>query len=44
MAVRVAASLQLFEVGELAHVDLHRQVPPDRLLERLAGLEVAARE
>ena len=32
---RIGAGLQLLEVGELAHVDLRREVPPDRALERL---------
>jgi hypothetical protein len=31
-------------VRDLAHVDLRGKVPPDRLLERLPGLEVAAGE
>src|SRR5207245_3315837 len=44
MTGRVAQALELLEVGELAHVDLVGEVPPDRLLERLAGLEVAAGE
>ena len=40
----VAERLQLLEVGEVAHVDLRCQVPANRLLELLAGGEVAARE
>ena len=39
---RIAARLELLEVRELAHVDLLREVPPDRLLERLAALEPPA--
>ena len=35
--VRVAQRLELLEVGEVADVDLHRQVAADRLLERLAA-------
>ena len=38
---RIGAGLELLEVGELAHVDLLREVPPDRALERLL-LEPAA--
>src|SRR3954471_16291669 len=44
VAARVAERLELLEVGELADVDLLRQVAADRLLERVARLEVAARE
>ena len=44
VAVGLAARLELLQVGELPHVDLRRQVPADRVLERLAGVEVAARE
>jgi hypothetical protein len=44
MASRVAAGLQLLEVGEIADVDLGGEVPPDRLLERLPRLEPAARK
>jgi hypothetical protein len=44
MPLGLAARLELLEVRELAHVDLRRQVLADRVLERLAALEVAARE
>ena len=44
MPVRIAARLELLEVRELPDVDLPRQMPADRLLERLAGVEVAAGE
>jgi len=40
--VGVAPRLELLEVGELPHVHLLREVAPDRGLERLARLEVAA--
>src|SRR5262249_62348866 len=43
-AVRVASRLELLEVRELADVDLLGKVPANRFLERLARLEVAARE
>ena len=42
MAPRVAARLELLEVGELADVDLLGEVAPDRGLERLAGTELSA--
>jgi hypothetical protein len=44
MAIGIAARLELLEMRELADVDLSCQVPADRLLECLAGIEVAARE
>ena len=44
VAVGIASRLELLEVGELAHVDLGSQVPADRLLEGLAGREVARRQ
>jgi hypothetical protein len=44
MAAGVAPRLELLEVGELADVDLLREVPPDRLLERLVGAEPTAGE
>src|SRR4029077_8673323 len=44
MTVGLAQGFELLEVGELANVDLDREVAPDRVLQRLAGLEVAARE
>ena len=44
VACGIAQRLQLLEVGELADVDLHRQVPADGLLERLSWLEVATGE
>src|SRR4030095_423950 len=44
VAMRVAAYLELFDVRKLPHVHLRRQVPPNGLFERLAGLQVAARE
>src|SRR5689334_8502337 len=40
----IAERLQLLEVGDFAHVDLCGEVLADRLLERFAGLEVAARK
>src|SRR3954468_2456938 len=43
-ALRIAQRLQLFEMRELAYVDLLREVPPDRFLERVALIEVATRE
>ncbi len=43
MTRRVAPGAELLEMGDLAYVDLGRQVPQDRLLERLAGAERAAR-
>src|SRR5580765_7178300 len=42
--VRCAPRPELLEVRELADVDLHGEVPPDRRLERLERLEVAAGE
>lgn len=42
ISVRVAPGAELFEVRELAHVDLGGEVAADRLLERLGGVEVAA--
>src|SRR5207248_7310752 len=39
---RLAERRKLLEVGEVADVDLGREVPPDRLLQGLAALEVAA--
>ena len=44
MADRVADRHELLDVGELAHVDLLGQVAADRVLERLAADQVAARE
>ena len=44
MALGIAARLELLEMRELANVDLPGQVPADRLLERLTGIEIAARE
>src|SRR6186997_3520683 len=44
VAVWVAERLELLEVGDLLDVDLLREVLADRVLERLARLEVAARE
>ena len=44
IALRVAAGLELLEVGELPDVDLRCEVAADRLLERLAALEEAARK
>ena len=44
MPVGVAPGLELLEVGEVAHVDLGRQVAPDRGLQRLPRLEPPARE
>ena len=41
---RLAAGLELLEVGELPDVHLGRELAPDRLLQRLAGLQVAARQ
>ena len=41
---RVAPGLELLEVGELADVDLGREMPSQGLFERLAGLEEAAGE
>ena len=41
-ALRVGARLQLLEVRELADVDLRGEVPPDRALERLGGVEPPA--
>ena len=41
---RLAARLQLFQVGHLAHVHLGRQVTAHRLLQRLVRLEDAAGE
>ena len=40
----LAERLELLEVRELADVDLGREVPADRLLERLVRVEIAARE
>jgi hypothetical protein len=40
----IAPGLQLLEVRELTDVHLPGEVPADRLLERLAGVEVSARE
>ena len=40
----VAPRLELLEVRQLANVDLPGEVPADRLLEGLVGVEVAARE
>jgi len=42
VAVGIAERLELLEVRDLPHVDLGGEVPLDRLLESLAGLEVAA--
>src|SRR5262249_21159466 len=42
VTVGIAARLELLEVGELAHVDLGSEVPANRLLKRLARLEIAA--
>src|ERR671937_2379738 len=42
VAVRIAERLELLQVRGLANVDLRGQVLPDRLLERLAGCQVAA--
>src|SRR5471030_2866940 len=44
IALGVAARLELLEMGELLDVDLGGEMTPDRLLERLAGLELTARE
>ena len=44
VACGIAQRLQLLEVGQLADVDLHGQVPADGLLERLSWLEVATGE
>jgi hypothetical protein len=44
VAIGIAEDRQLLEVGDLADVHLRRQMSADRLLERLSGLEVAARE
>ena len=44
IALGVAAGLELLEVGELAHVDLRRQMAADRLLERLALQQLTARQ
>src|SRR5207247_5820744 len=44
VASRIAERHELLQVRELAHVDLDRKVAADRLLQCLAGLEVAARE
>jgi len=44
VAARVAQRRQLLEVCELADVDLLGEMAADRLLERLAPLEVAARK
>jgi hypothetical protein len=44
VAARVAPGLELLEVRDLANVDLGGEVAPDRLLQRLACLEVPARE
>src|SRR4029450_2081206 len=41
---RLAASFQLLEMGELVDVDLGRKVAANRLLERLARLEITARK
>src|SRR5207247_1382170 len=41
-AVRFAPCLELFEMRDLAHIDLDRKVTADRRLERFAGDEVAA--
>jgi hypothetical protein len=38
VAVRVAHGLQLLEPGQLRHVDLSRELGPNRLLEGMAGL------
>ena len=43
-AVGLAARLELLQVRELLHVDLCGQVAADGVLERLAGIEVAAGE
>jgi len=43
-AVRFAPCLELFEMRDLAYVDLDRKVTADRRLEGLAGDEVAAGE
>jgi len=42
--VGVAERFELLDVREFADVDLCRQVPADRLLERLVGGELPARE
>src|SRR5262245_8683555 len=42
VAMRIAPRSELLEVGELADVDLGRQVTADRGLERLVGVQVAA--
>ena len=42
MAGGIAERFDLLEVGDLSHVDLGGEVLSDRLLERLAALEVAA--
>ena len=44
IAIGVAKRLELFQVCHLAHIDLCGQVLSNRLLERLAGLEVATRK
>ena len=43
-AIRLAQRLELLDVRKLADVDLRRQVPADRLLERLVGRQFSARE
>ena len=42
-AARVAVRAELFDVRDLPHVDLGRQVAQDRRLERLPGGEDASR-
>src|SRR5947207_182671 len=44
VALRAAECLELLEVRELSDVHFDREVAPDRLLQRLARLQVAARE
>ena len=44
MAIGLAERHQLLQVGKLAHVDLRREVAPDRLLEGLPIVEVSTRQ
>ena len=44
MPVGIAERLELLEVRDLLDVDLGREVLANRVFERLAGFEVAARE
>src|SRR5262249_25885721 len=43
-AIRIAECSELLEMRDVADVDLRFELATDRFLERLAGLEIAARK